>query len=35
MKGSHVKFVRRLGEVTDTAIVPNKREVPVVPYTAS
>ena len=28
-KGSHVKFVRRLGDVTDTAIVPNKREVPV------
>jgi len=28
-KGSHVKFVRRSGEVVDTAIVPNRREVPV------
>jgi predicted RNA binding protein YcfA (HicA-like mRNA interferase family) len=28
-KGSHVKFVRRSGDVVDTAIVPNKREVPV------
>jgi len=28
-KGSHVKFVRRLGEVVDTAIVPKKPEVPV------
>jgi predicted RNA binding protein YcfA (HicA-like mRNA interferase family) len=28
-KGSHVKFVRRLGDVVDTAIVPNKREIPV------
>jgi predicted RNA binding protein YcfA (HicA-like mRNA interferase family) len=28
-KGSHVKFVRRSGEVVDTAIVPNKREIPV------
>ena len=28
-KGSHVKFVRRFGDVVDTAIVPNKREVPV------
>ena len=28
-KGSHVKFVRRLGDVTDTVIVPNRREVPV------
>ncbi len=28
-KGSHVKFVRRSGEVVDTVIVPNKREVPV------
>src|ERR1700691_5238992 len=27
-KGSHVKFVRRSGELLDTAIVPNKREVP-------
>jgi predicted RNA binding protein YcfA (HicA-like mRNA interferase family) len=28
-KGSHVKFVRRSGEVVDTVIVPNKREVPI------
>jgi predicted RNA binding protein YcfA (HicA-like mRNA interferase family) len=28
-KGSHVKFVRRSGEVVDTAIVPKKREIPV------
>jgi predicted RNase H-like HicB family nuclease/predicted RNA binding protein YcfA (HicA-like mRNA interferase family) len=28
-KGRHVKSVRRLGDVIDTAIVPNKREVPV------
>ena len=28
-KGSHVKFVRRTGEIVDTAIVPNKPEVPV------
>jgi predicted RNA binding protein YcfA (HicA-like mRNA interferase family) len=28
-KGSHVKFVRRLGEVVDTAIVPNKSKIPV------
>ena len=28
-KGSHVKFVRRLRDVTDTVIVPNKREVAV------
>jgi predicted RNA binding protein YcfA (HicA-like mRNA interferase family) len=28
-KGSHVKFVRRTGEVVDTAIVPSRREVPV------
>jgi predicted RNA binding protein YcfA (HicA-like mRNA interferase family) len=28
-KGSHVKFVRSSGEVVDTAIVPNKREIPV------
>jgi predicted RNA binding protein YcfA (HicA-like mRNA interferase family) len=27
-KGSHVKFVRRSGEVVDTAIVPRKSEVP-------
>ena len=26
-KGSHVKFVRRSGDVVDTAIVPRKREV--------
>jgi len=28
-KGSHVKFVRRLGEVVDTAIVPRKSEIPI------
>ena len=28
-KGSHVKFVRRTGEIVDTAIVPRKHEVPV------
>jgi len=28
-KGSHVKFVRDSGDVVDTAIVPNKREIPV------
>ena len=28
-KGSHVKFVRRLEETIDTAIVPRKSEVPV------
>jgi predicted RNA binding protein YcfA (HicA-like mRNA interferase family) len=28
-KGSHVKFVRRSGEVVDTEIVPRKSEVPV------
>jgi predicted RNA binding protein YcfA (HicA-like mRNA interferase family) len=28
-KGSHVKFIRRLGDVVDTAIVPNKSEIPV------
>ncbi|MBL0161088.1 MAG: type II toxin-antitoxin system HicA family toxin [Bryobacterales bacterium] len=28
-KGSHVKFIRRSGEVIDTAIVPRKHEVPV------
>ena len=28
-KGSHVKFVRRLQETVDTAIVPRKSEVPV------
>ena len=28
-KGSHVKFVRRSGEIVDTAIVPKKREIPV------
>jgi predicted RNA binding protein YcfA (HicA-like mRNA interferase family) len=28
-KGSHVKFARSFGETVDTAIVPNKREVPV------
>jgi predicted RNA binding protein YcfA (HicA-like mRNA interferase family) len=28
-RGSHVKFVRRVGNVVDTAIVPNKHEVPV------
>jgi predicted RNA binding protein YcfA (HicA-like mRNA interferase family) len=28
-KGSHVKFVRRLRDVVDTAIVPKKSEIPV------
>ena len=28
-KGSHVKFVRQLGDVVDTAIVPKKSDVPV------
>lgn len=28
-KGSHVKFVRRSGQVVDTVIVPRKHEVPV------
>lgn len=28
-KGSHVKFVRRIGETVDTAIVPRKTEIPV------
>ena len=28
-KGSHVKFVRRNGNVVDTAIVPRKSEIPV------
>ena len=28
-KGSHVKFVRRSGEVADTAIVPKKHEIPI------
>ena len=28
-KGSHVKFVRRAGEIVDTAIVPKRSEVPV------
>jgi len=28
-KGSHVKFVRRMGEIVDTAIVPKKSEIPV------
>ena len=27
-KGSHVKFVRRLGEAIDTVIVPKKSEIP-------
>ena len=27
-KGSHVKFVRRTGEIVDTAIVPKRSEVP-------
>ena len=27
-KGSHVKFVRRAGEVVDTAVVPRKSEIP-------
>ena len=28
-KGSHVKFIRRLNEIVDIAIVPKKREIPV------
>jgi predicted RNA binding protein YcfA (HicA-like mRNA interferase family) len=28
-KGSHVKFVRRSGEIIDTAVVPKKHEIPV------
>lgn len=28
-KGSHVKFVRQIGQIVDIAIVPKKREVPV------
>ncbi len=28
-KGSHVKFARDSGKGVDTAIVPNKREIPV------
>ena len=28
-RGSHVKFVRRTGEIVDTAIVPRKPEIPV------
>ena len=28
-KGSHVKFVRRSGQITDTVIVPKKPEIPV------
>ena len=28
-KGSHVKFVRRTGDVVDTAIVPRRTEIPV------
>ena len=28
-KGSHIKFIRRLGETVDTVIVPKKREIPV------
>lgn len=28
-KGSHVKFVRRLENAIDTAIVPRKQEIPV------
>ena len=26
---SHVKFIRRLDEIVDTVIVPQKREIPV------
>lgn len=26
-RGSHVKFVRRAGEIVDTAIVPRKNEI--------
>jgi predicted RNA binding protein YcfA (HicA-like mRNA interferase family) len=28
-RGSHVKFVRRTGEIVDTTIVPRKPEIPV------
>jgi predicted RNA binding protein YcfA (HicA-like mRNA interferase family) len=28
-KGSHVKFVLRSGEAIDTAVVPNKSDIPV------
>ncbi|MEI9972670.1 MAG: type II toxin-antitoxin system HicA family toxin [Ignavibacteriota bacterium] len=28
-RGSHVKFVRRSGDIVDTAVVPKKHEVPV------
>jgi predicted RNA binding protein YcfA (HicA-like mRNA interferase family) len=28
-KGSHVKFVRRSGDIVDTAIVPKKADIPV------
>lgn len=28
-RGSHVKFVRRMGETVDTAIVPKYSEIPV------
>ena len=28
-RGSHVKFVRRTGEIVDTAIVQRKPEIPV------
>ena len=28
-KGSHVKFVRKINEAIDTAIVPKKSEIPI------
>lgn len=28
-RGSHVKFVRRQGDIVDTAIVPKKSEIPI------
>lgn len=28
-KGSHVKFIRQVGQTVDTAIVPRKAEIPV------
>jgi predicted RNA binding protein YcfA (HicA-like mRNA interferase family) len=28
-KGSHIKFVLKIGDVVDTAIVPKKHEIPV------
>jgi predicted RNA binding protein YcfA (HicA-like mRNA interferase family) len=28
-KGSHVKFMRRIGQTADIAIVPRKNEIPV------